>query len=105
ITAIADISYQCDQLIVENVVLGNLTAKQKNDVKHVIIEAKEKFGYFIFEGHRFFFVDHFFESTYEKTSKYGLISSKYFDLADIPGYSKSMDAKDIATFLRDQEWE
>jgi|SRR5690625_4053730 len=105
ITAIADISYQHEQLIVENIVLGNLTEKQKNDVKHVIIEAKEKYGYFISEGHRFFFVDHFFESNYRKTSKYGLISSKYFDLADIQGYSKSMDAKDIATFLQDQVWE
>lgn len=75
------------------------------DIKKVIIEAKVKYGYILSEGYRFFFVEEYYDTRYIKPTKGGLMGQKYFDLADIKGYSKEMDTEKIASFLLEKEWE
>ncbi|HLR71726.1 MAG TPA: hypothetical protein VK085_09870 [Pseudogracilibacillus sp.] len=106
IISIADISYnmQEDIITIDTILLGDITEKQKEDVKQVMMEAKEKYGYFIAQGHRFFFVEKFIETTFKKMSKDGLISRKYFDLTDIEGYSKKMNTEELASLLKEVDW-
>lgn len=47
----------------------------------------------IAKGHRFFFVDQFYETKFKKKSANALLGIKYFDLANIEGFSAEMDTK------------
>lgn len=107
VIAIADITYdvESEQLMIDNVVKGKLTAEQKSNVKNSILEAKDQFGYFIAKNHRFFFVEQFYETMYRKTSKHGLLSFRYFDLAENPNYTKDMSVVEVAELLRHDTWE
>lgn len=103
----ADIRYdqKNDKIEINETQLGTITDNQKMDVKKVIIEAKENFGYDLIEGHRFFFVEKFYETEHLKPTKGALMGQKYFDLADIKGYSTDMDAEKIANLIREKEWQ
>lgn len=107
IVCIADVTYDesSEQLVVDNVLLGELTEKQINDVKQVVIGTKKRFGFCIGSGHRFFFVEEFVETSFRKVSKHGLLSRKYFDLANIQGYSAEMNLKEVAHALVNETWE
>lgn len=102
----ADVFYdeKKDIIHIEEIQIGNLTEEQKETIKKVIIEAKGKFGYLISKGHRFFFVQKFFETEYIKPTKGGLMGQRYFDLSMIEGYSREMTAEEIANLLRGKSW-
>lgn len=103
----ADIRYRLnsDELIIDEIQIGTITDEQKGTIKKVILEAKEKYGYIISDGHRFFFVKKYYATEFIKTSKGGLMGQKYFDLADIDGYKQEMNAEQIAELLRGKQWE
>lgn len=102
----ADIWYDVpnDELTIKEVKLGRISEDQKETVKKVILEAKDKFGYDISGGHRFFFIKKYYETEYIKPTKGGLMGQKYFDLADIEEYEKDMTTEQIAELLRGKEW-
>lgn len=106
VISIADISFDWNshELTIENILLGEIKNEQKESVKKVIIEAKKEFGFDISQGHRFFFVERFYETNYIKPTKGGLMGQKYFDLTDIDGFSKEMSTEQIAELLRGKEW-
>lgn len=102
----ADIFYNWDngELNIKEIQFGAITPEKKEIAKKVIIQSKEKFGYILSEGHRFFFVNKFYETEYIKPTKGGLMGQKYFDLADIEGFKKEMNIEDIAELLRGKNW-
>jgi hypothetical protein len=102
----ADISYDMkrDELEILETQLGSLTENQKEAIKKVIAEAKDKYGYILSEGHRFFFVEQYYETKFMKPTKGGLMGQKYFDFADIEGYSEEMCTKEIALLLNGKKW-
>lgn len=102
----ADTSYNFDnkELSIKEIQFGVITDEQKAIVKKVIIEAREKFGYPISEGHRLFFVKQYYETKYIKPTRGGLFGQKYFDLADIDGYKNGMSTEEIAELLTGKEW-
>ncbi|KUO76474.1 MAG: hypothetical protein APF81_06485 [Desulfosporosinus sp. BRH_c37] len=106
IISIADLSYDfsTNEINVEEQLLGTITETQKDKVKEVIKEAKQKFGYIISQGHRFFFVEKFLITEFIKPTKGGLFGQKYFDLCDIDGYKKEMDTQEIAKLLIGKKW-
>ncbi|GEK57682.1 hypothetical protein CHL76_01125 [Marinococcus halophilus] len=107
ITNSADIEYneESDEFSVIATQIGNITEKQKNTIKQVIQEAKEEQGFLIAKGHRFFFVDKFEKTEYKKPTPGGLMGQRYFDLADVPGFTSILSTKEIAELLNHREWE
>lgn len=103
----ADILYDFskDEITVLNVQLGKISEVQKETVKNVVLEAQYKFGNDISKGHRFFFIQKYYETDYIKPTKGGLMGQKYFDLADIDGYNKLMTTEQIAELLKSKEWD
>lgn len=100
----ADISYKNDELEVLEIQLDIITDSQKDIIKKVILDAKEDYGYLLSEDHRFFFVDQYYETNFIKPTKGGLMGQKYFDLADIEGFSKEANTKDIALLINEKYW-
>lgn len=101
-----DISYEeeTNTLIVKNVHDIQLTEAQQQTIKRVIVEAKDRYGYLLSEGYRFFFVEKFYETKFMKPDKGGLMGQRYFDLSDIEEYSEDLNCEQIAECLRDKYW-
>mgnify|MGYP003591230702 CR=1 FL=1 len=106
ITCIVDATYkyESDKLIVERTLLGEIGKREEDTIKKVIVESKEKFGYSLEKGHRFFLVGKCYETEYIKPTKGGLMGTIYFDLGDIDGYQKNMTTEEIANLLNGKEW-
>jgi hypothetical protein len=106
ISCIADVRFNIEKnkLEVLGVLQGALTNAQKEIIKQVTIEAKEKFGYSVDEGRRFFFVHKYFETEYIKPSKGALMGTRYINLDDVDGFKKEMTAEQIAGLLCDKAW-
>lgn len=103
-SADVDLNSGIGELIVKDLQIGTLNDKQKNNIKIVMKEAKEKYGYIITEESRFFFVDKYYETEYTKPTKGGLMGQKYFDVSDVDGYIEDMGTKEIADLLRGKAW-
>jgi hypothetical protein len=101
-----DISYdlKSDALEILETQLGIVTESQIEAIKRVIFEAKEKYGYDLSDEHRFFFVEKYYQTKFIKPTKGGLMGQKYFDLADIEGFSENMSTEEIALLLNGREW-
>ncbi len=104
--ASADISYneETGELVVKET-QTDITEDQKETIKKVIIEARARYGYDLAENHRFFFVEKFHETEFTKPSKGGLMGQRYFDLADIEGYSEDRKCDEIAKWLKGKSWD
>lgn len=103
----ADFTYDfnTDKLKAVETHLITPSEEQKTMIKNIIIEAKEKFGFDISQGHRFFFVKKYYKTEFIKPTKGGLMGQKYFDLADIEGFKKDMTTEQIAELLCNKEWQ
>lgn len=101
----ATYNFKSEKLTVGKPQLGKITSEQEHTIKKVIVEAKEKMGIDISEGHRFFLVDKYYETEFIKPTKGGLMGTKYFDLADIDGYQKNMTSKEVANLLNGKLWD
>jgi hypothetical protein len=107
ITNSADIEYDeatCELSVIATQI-GDITEAQKSIVKQVIQEAKREQGFLIAKDHRFFFVDRFEETEYKKPTPGGLMGQRYFDLADLPGFTSELSTKEIAELLDNKVWE
>ncbi|WP_022792392.1 hypothetical protein [Marinococcus halotolerans] len=107
ITNSADIEYDeaTGELSVIATQIEDITEAQKSIVKQVIQEGKREQGFLIAKDHRFFFVDRFEETEYKKPTPGGLMGQRYFDLADLPGFTSELSTKEIAELLDNKVWE
>jgi len=62
------------------------------------------YGYNIERGHRFFFVDKFYDTDFPKTTLYPPRGCRMFNLADILGCDKLPQPEQIAELLRGKSW-
>ena len=77
----------------------------KETLIKVIEEARDKFQYDISVDHRFFFVKEFIEIEFKKSTKGGLMGTRYFDVSDMEEYHEEMTSEDIASLLNTKEWD
>lgn len=83
----------------------NISEDYKNRIRNAISSA-EKFGYDLLrEKHWYYMVDEFYKINFIKTSKYGLMKSKFFNLANMFGYITMPDTAEIAKHLDGRIWE
>ena len=61
--------------------------------------------YDIKSGHKFYLVDDFVNTSFNKTSYGPLRWKRYFDLNDLPGYQKDLAIHGIADLLNQSTWE
>ncbi len=57
-----------------------ITDEQRVNIKDAIVAGFEKNSYELASGHKFFLVDKFYETCYQKTTSGGLMGKKFFDL-------------------------
>lgn len=107
LSCIADVQYdiQSKELKVIDVLVGSLTDEQKDIIKKVTIEAKEKYGYSLDDGRRFFFVKEYIKTEFIKQSKGGLMNTRYIYLEEIEGYTNDMSVVEIASLLKGKDWD
>jgi hypothetical protein len=83
---------------------GALSKDETDRIKGIIMETAEQHGKDIATGHRFFLVDGFQETLFEKISKFPIQRCKFFDLRELLGSNLPEALKDIATQLRTKTW-
>lgn len=102
---IIDIDLINNKLVIQKVVKGHYKSEYEEVLLEIIEEAKEEFQYDLRVGSRFFFVDEYIKTSYEKPTKGGLMGTKYFDLNDIDGFEQRMTIYQIAELLNGKEWD
>lgn len=84
---------------------GTLTEDMKNRIR-VAIDDSKKYGYsLMIEPHRYFFVEKFYDTYYEKETPYAPRGSRMFDLTEILGVSDLPETEIIAEMLRNKKWQ
>lgn len=103
ITAIVTAIPKADDLDI-NIEKGKFTKEMKNQIK-VAIDDSKKYGYSLMsETHRYFFVEKFYDTFYEKVTPYAPMGSRMFDLTDVLGISELPETAKIAELLREKKW-
>lgn len=99
-----------------NAEVGELTEEMKRTIDNAITVAVKKFKYNLTDWeHRYFFVEKFYETNFEKTSKGGLMGPKIFNLLDYLNLEGSKletaiktqtlpGTQEIADELKNKEW-
>ena len=83
---------------------GNLTEEFKEKIEKAIEDGKN-YGYDLkATPHRFFFVEQFFETEYQKESPRGAMGTRYFDLSQMLNMESLPSTERIAQMLRDKKW-
>lgn len=92
-----------DSLLVE-VEKGSITDEMKQRIYDAIHDGKN-YGYNLQDTkHRYFFVDEFFDTNFEKETKGAPRGSRMFDLCDLLDVDKLPDTKEIAKLLKTKTW-
>jgi hypothetical protein len=87
-----------------NLEKGKLTDEMKERIL-VAIEDSKKYGYALTsEKHRFFFVDKFYDTFYEKQTPYAPRGSRMFDLTEVLEIDKLPQIPEIAELLKEKKW-
>jgi hypothetical protein len=87
-----------------NVEKGKLTEEMKERILAAIEDSK-KYGYALAsEKHRFFFVDKFYDTFFEKETPYAPMGSRMFDLTEVLGIDKLPKTSEIAELLKHKKW-
>lgn len=81
------------------------TSDEKERVVRIMNCALKDHGWDIYQGHRFFLVDEFFETNYRKSTKYPIQRTRFFDLQNILGLQELPSVADLADHLKKHEWE
>ncbi|OCZ54288.1 hypothetical protein [Dehalobacter sp. TeCB1] len=69
------------------------------------IEDSKQYGYSLSrEVARYFFVEKFYDTFYEKETPYAPMGSRMFDLTEVLGIEKLPKTTEIAELLRDKKW-
>lgn len=79
---------------------GNLTDERKVLIDHFFDE-----NHLENDKHRFFFVEKFYETDFNKTSKGGMQSSKIFDLTEVLGTDDIPATETLAKELSSKSWD
>ena len=91
---------------IENDEVVKSSQEMPDEVRNNILEAVKKakeYGYNIESGHRFFIVDKFYETNFEKVSKFGIMGKRKFFIDSIIG-RKAKNAEELAELLKDKHW-
>ena len=84
---------------------GKLTGERKELITRAIDDAK-RYGYDLRKDpQRYFFVDEFYETDFQKKSKYPPRGSRVFDLTEVLGRQDVPNAQQLADLLRQKTWE
>lgn len=84
---------------------GKITKERKEKIL-AAVESAAEFGYRLdIEPHRFFFVKEFYETDYDKETKYAPMGSRIFNLKDILKVDSVLpDTQEIANILKNKSW-
>jgi hypothetical protein len=81
-----------------------VSQEQRERIEKAIHNARDRHGYDIATGYKFFLLDKFHETDFQKVSSGGLMAQRYFDLANILKTSRLPDIEEIARLLREKTW-
>lgn len=103
IKKVVNLSFDIEDKKITEISDDNLPQEERESISNMILEAYQDFGWKIYKDHNFFIVDKFYQTDFKKTSKYGLLSTKYFDLRK---YLKTPlpETEIIADKLAQQTW-
>ncbi len=83
-----------------------VTAEEIENIKEAISNAEADHGYDLKSiEHRYFIVDKFYPTNFRKTSKYGILRSKFFNLGEMLKYKEMPETEQIAKDLDGRTWE
>jgi hypothetical protein len=82
---------------------GILTDDMRARIKIATEDAK-KYGYNLGDPTRYFFVDRFYETNFEKATPYAPRGSRMFDLCEVLGLTNLPNTEKIAELLRQKQW-
>jgi hypothetical protein len=82
---------------------GILTNEMQSKI-HLAIDDAKNYGYDLSSKTRYFFVEKFFDTHYEKTSPYPPRGSRVFDLCEVLGITELPTVDEIADLLREKKW-
>ncbi|NBL00600.1 MAG: hypothetical protein EOM50_21885 [Erysipelotrichia bacterium] len=82
---------------------GQLTEEKKNKILAAIEDGK-KYGYTLTTNHRYFFVDKFYETDFNKSTSRPPMGSRIFDLTQVLKTDKLTDTMQIAEKLKLKSW-
>lgn len=83
---------------------AKITDEMKNNILEAIKDSK-KYGYNLSSiRHRYFFVEKFYDTFFEKKTQYAPMGSRMFDLTEILGIEKLPDMSEIAKLLKNKTW-
>ena len=94
-----------DEKMIFHEEIGKLTDERKEKIVKAIEDSQE-YGYRLdIEPHRFFFVEKFYDTDYDKESKYAPMGSRIFNLKDILKVDSMPDTQEIANILKEKSWQ
>ncbi|MFA9422199.1 MAG: hypothetical protein ACERLG_01385 [Sedimentibacter sp.] len=102
IVAIVEADLINEKLIIKG--FANITTKQEKDILEAIKRGINH-GYNIETDHKFFLVDKFYNTNYEKTSKQSLRGKKFFDICELFPKESITGAEMLALRLNDMTWQ
>ncbi len=107
ITCIVDAHYDINnnKCVIDEIIEGQPPADFETTIADTYTESHAKYGYLLTDLRRYFFVDGYSKTEFIKNTKGAIMGTRYIDLSEINGYSKSMGAKDIAQLLNGKIWD
>lgn len=94
-----------DNVLLYRAEQGEITDERKQTILEAIEDGK-KYGYNLLRcPHKYFFVEHFFQTEYKKTSYGGARFVKVFDLNKLLGIDELPSTEEIANILAEKTWE
>lgn len=83
---------------------AELTEDERSRIIGVMRSAEEVHGWDVYTGHHFFVVDKFESTNFNKSSKYPIQRSKYFDLGEVLDIEELPSDSEIADRLSEKCW-
>ncbi|MCL1880933.1 MAG: hypothetical protein FWF76_02010 [Oscillospiraceae bacterium] len=85
--------------------VGTITSDMEGIIRAAIEDAKN-YGYSIHNGHRYFFIEKFYETDFKKTSKGAPMGSRMFDLCEVLDTEElPKKTEEIAELLKSKNWQ
>lgn len=83
---------------------SELTEDERKRIIGVMRSAEEVHGWNVYTGHHFFVVDKFEPTHFNKSSKYPIQRSKYFDLGEVLDVEALPSDSEVAARLTEKSW-
>lgn len=93
-----------DGVLTHEVESGDLTDDRKAVISECIREMRERGHDIKSREHRYFFVERFYETDYEKTSPRAPMGTRIFDISEVLETSDIPPVEEIARMLRGKSW-